>query len=452
MIVARNLSQSDVGILFFIQSNVAIFVVLRSLIPFWLKRNYARGKDIAFTGIVTNLIISIPFFLGYVLILPFFGKQVWVSPLHFSLASSFIFFLHALSSLRALVSAKTPHKLAYDLAIGELVKILGFPIIVKYQLTGVITVTIISYIAQIIFLSSTLKLSWKIQPAQIKTWFVSSWVLILGLVGNTILQNVDKYFLGLFSLESLGFYSVYNLLTSKIASTTSLASGLYPKLLSEKRKSVGKDIEAILSLTTMFSIPMTLGGIFLARDLVSILGSKYLYTDMVNETLFLMFITAFIGVLDSVFSAVIIGSEQVDVETLNHKAIIKSKLFVNNIISYLGVIISIPSLYVIVPLYGIYGVAFIYLMINCIHCSIRFFLARNSISFRIPLKNMAKYFGSAIIMVIVLFLLPHGKGSIITTAEVLFGFLIYICTLWIIDANTRELTSVIIKEIKTKEK
>ena len=123
-IVARSLSQTDIGLWFFIDTNVAIFIMLRNMIPFWLTRSYARGKDVVSTGIFANLLLSIPFFLGYVIILPFF-KEVWLSPLHFGFASSFIFLHYIISSLTALVSAHNPEKLAYSLVIGELFKLAG---------------------------------------------------------------------------------------------------------------------------------------------------------------------------------------------------------------------------------------------------------------------------------------------------------------------------------------
>ena len=445
-IVARSLSQTDIGLWFFIDTNVAIFIMLRNMIPFWLTRSYARGKDVVSTGIFANLLLSIPFFLGYVIILPFF-KEVWLSPLHFGFASSFIFLHYIISSLTALVSAHNPEKLAYSLVIGELFKLAGYPLIINYQLLGVITVTAISYIAKIVYLFSLLKPSKKIELTQIKVWINSSWVLILGLIGITTLQNLNKYILGLFSLESLGVYSIYYTITSKILIANTLASGLYPKLLSGQGKS--EDVQAILSLTMMFSIPMTIGGIILSRDLVSILGSKYLHIDMANEILYILFIVAFIKVLENVFRRVALGLEHVDMGVFNWKDVLKSKIFTSNIIPYAGLLVGAPLSIILIPLYGLISVASIQLVTVILLCVLRYTLAQKSINFDIPVRRVLKYCIAAVVMVAALLVLPRGMGSIVVILEVLFGFIIYIASLIAIDVEARELVLAIISEIKS---
>ncbi len=448
-IVARSLSQTDIGLWYFIDTNIAIFVILKTIIPFWLTRNYARGEDVASTGIIANTILSIPFFLGYVIILPFF-KEVWTSPLNFGFASSFIILQFILASLTSLVSAKNPEKLAYSLAIGELVKLAGYPVITTHQLTGVITIIAISYIAKIIYLLSSLKLSKKIEFKHVRVWISSSWVLILGLISVTLLQNLHKYILGLLSLESLGFYSIYNVITSKVLIANSLATGLYPKLLSGKGKR--EDVEEVLSLTTMFAIPMTLGGIILARDLVSILGSKYLHINLANQILFVMFIDAFIKVYGNIFQSVAIGLEKTDIRTFNSKTIFKNRIFVNNIIPYLAVLVSAPLLFTLTPLYGLIVVVYIQLGATILISLCRYFLALKTIKFEVPVKRILKYCMASAFMVLILLILPRGRGSVIAVLEVLCGFVIYMASLWVIDKETRKLTSSIFEETRSSLK
>lgn len=445
-IVARSLSQTEIGLWYFIDTNIAIFVLLKSMIPFWLTRNYARGKDVASTGIIANMILSIPFFLGYVIILPFF-ENVWISPFYFGFASIFIILHFSLSSLTALVRAKNPEKLAYSLVIGELVKLMGYPIITTYQLTGVIAITAISHITKIFYLISSLKLSKKIELKRVRVWIGSSWVLILGLIATTMLQNLHKYILGLLSLESLGFYSIYYIITSKILIANSLAIGLYPKLLSGKGKT--GDIEDVLSLTAMFAIPMTLGGVILARDLVSILGSKYLHIELANLILFIMFIEAFIKVFDNIFRNISVGSENTDIGTFDHKAIFKSSIFMNNIIPYLVLMVSAPLLLTLVPSSGLIAVVCIQLGTTIILCLLRYSFASKSIEFEVPVKKIVKYIIASIPMVIILLLLPRGRGSIITVIEVSSGFIIYIASLWMLDKETRKLITSVIRESKS---
>jgi len=445
-IVARNLSQTDIGLWYFIDTNIAIFVLLKNMIPFWLTRNYARGKDVASTGIIANIILSIPFFLGYIIILPLF-KNVWISPFHFGFASIFIIIQFILSSLTALVRAKNPEKLAYSLVVGELVKLIGYPIITTYQLTGIIAITSISHIARIFYLIRSLKLSKKIELEHVRVWIGSSWVLIVGLIASTILQNLHKYILGLLSLESLGFYSIYNVITSKILIANSLASGLYPKLLSGKGKS--EDVEDVLSITAMFAIPMMLGGIILARDLVSILGSKYLHIDLANLILFIMFIEAFIRVFNIVFRNISEGSEKKDFGTFDQKTILKSSIFLNNIIPYLALIVSAPLLFTLVPSSGLIAVVCIRLGSAIILCSLRYVLASKAIKFEVPVKRIAKYIMASILMVLILLFLPRGRGSIITVIEVMSGFIIYMASLWILDKETRKLITSVIKETRS---
>lgn len=446
VIVARSLSQTDIGLWYFIDTNITMFALLKGLIPFWLTRSYARGREIASSGIVANIVLALPFFLGYILILPFF-ENVWLSPLHFGFASSFIFLHYTLSSITALVNAKRPEKIGYALILGEIFKLVSYPLIINYQLLGVITATAFSHIAKIVYLFTLIEHSWKLDFKQIKVWIRSSWVLIIGIIGVTSLQNLHKYFLGLYSIELLAVYSIYNMITSKITISNSLASGLYPRLLSGEGK--GEDVESVLSLTLMFAIPMTLGGIILARDLISILGSKYLYVDMANVTLYLMFIVSFIKVLENIFRGILLGLEQVDVGIFDQKSVLKSRIFVNNIIPYSGVLIATPLLFVLIPVFGLISVASVQVVIAILLCLLRYIFARKSIDFDFPVRRIIKYCIAASIMVFILLFLPRGRGSIVVVLEVLFGFLIYISSLWLIDTDTRELVSNVISEVRS---
>jgi len=67
VLVSRNLSRGDLGAWFFIGSLLSYFQVFEKILPYWVIRDSARGVKLAKTSAISSLLISIPFFIGFIM-------------------------------------------------------------------------------------------------------------------------------------------------------------------------------------------------------------------------------------------------------------------------------------------------------------------------------------------------------------------------------------------------
>ena len=103
VLISRNLSQSDLGLWFYIGSIITYFEFLIKVLPFWAMRDFARGRLIAKTSIISSTIISIPLTLTYLSLSGTLSKSSQTSIHPFLVASLLIPIYYASSSINSIM-------------------------------------------------------------------------------------------------------------------------------------------------------------------------------------------------------------------------------------------------------------------------------------------------------------------------------------------------------------
>ena len=196
--------------------------------------------------------------------------------------------------------------------------------------------------------------------------------------------------------------------------SSALAIALYPKLLGGGGR---REAEASIKYVLMFGIPMAVGAMILAPEILFIFRSEYVVGAHVLRVMSLGFlIVALTGISDNI----ILGKEKVDVyENAKFSDYRKSKLFLLpsvysiQAVVYLSILATI-SLYAKtfslepsdIALY--WSLAFLGTLIPT--SIYRWRLARSVLPFSFPFRRLAGYALSTLIMAMVVLL---TKGSII---------------------------------------
>ena len=115
--IARAATKPEYDIYFNLNDVLAYFTLLAGVVPFWVMRCVARGKEGATkTGLVTNLIISLIFTIAYLTAVPFILPVLGVSTDYLTLylvASVQIVELYLLGLFEPCLQATTPQAVGY---------------------------------------------------------------------------------------------------------------------------------------------------------------------------------------------------------------------------------------------------------------------------------------------------------------------------------------------------
>lgn len=449
-IVTRNVSIYDFGIWQYISQLISYFLFPLCIIRYWSTRYIARNLKVGKTSLLLTIFSSLILFISFLIISPCAAKSVNADIIFFLLGSLILIFLILIGNFESIAYGYKPHIPSYGFIIFEIIKVILGLITVFYMRTGLygaLLSLLIAYIAQSIFLFIALKdeLHGNFDMEIAKKWFKMGWIPFYNDFSSFLL-SLDILIVTLLtsSSEPIAFWKAAGTITMIIGFSSSLASALYPKLLSGGS---GKDIENSFKLVLMFSIPLTFGAIILAEPLLKILKSEYI---LAVPILIVSSINVFIGTLRSIVNSIIIGTESIDIyENVTLKKLLKSRLFLLPSLTYISSIFYLPIIYFItiyflknnlqqssinIPLYiNLAG-----LIINVIIFSYIFILSKKTISYNFPIKNTLKYVFSAMIMslVIILFYPKTFRGTIFLVG---LGAIIYFSLLFLMDKEIKEL-------------
>ncbi|MEM3151704.1 MAG: hypothetical protein QXK15_03970, partial [Candidatus Bathyarchaeia archaeon] len=150
VVVTRNLSVNDFGIWQYLSLILSYAVFPATLIPYWATRFYARGAHVAKTTILSNMILSTPSFLIFLILAPLTSTVINVNLSLFHLISFQIFLVYLSTSLEALALAKQPHLIGYETISFEVTKIvlaLLLFLTLNLKLENLIIIVILAYLA-----------------------------------------------------------------------------------------------------------------------------------------------------------------------------------------------------------------------------------------------------------------------------------------------------------------
>jgi len=438
--VARIIPASEFGIYGFIASLWTTFDLFRNMISFWAGRMIARGGRYVKSSLISNLLLSIPLSILYLLILFFFvpGYENYI--LIYLLSVLYLPLSYGISGLNAYVSMKIPDKLGYGPLIFSLVKVsLGFILVYIAGLFGAIITLLTGYSLYFLYF---IRLSYKefeekVDFTRVKEWIKGSWFVLLLSMAVILYNNITVLILGFLGRNvSLGSYYVAVRVSGWIGLTTGLSIALRPRLLSE----VGgvKDVERTASLLLLFATPMLIGILMLDKGIVYLFGgNKYMAAII---PLVILAIAKYLDIFTNLGINTILGFEKFDKKfMIKVKELIKSDMFKILIYRYIALAILAIAIIILYPLMDIVGLA-----LSTLVSSIAIFILISSISFRRIgtlyniQKSFIKYLFSSLIMAIAIYLVPKYRGLLIISA-IFIGAAIYFITLYIIDKDFRVL-------------
>ncbi|MFX0105685.1 MAG: hypothetical protein ACFE75_09355 [Candidatus Hodarchaeota archaeon] len=462
VIVTRNLSISDFGVWQYLTLIFTYVIFPANLIPYWATRFYARGSEVAKTGVIGNLILSIPAFIFFIIIAFPASKVVDANMIYFYMISSQIFLNYLILSLESLAIGRRPYLIGYGIIVFELSKI-SFAILlfqfVRLGFMGAIIAVILAHLIQLIFLLHLFRGEFKnkFQWKTLKNWLHSSWLPLYSLF-ETFIYNLDLLILAILTKNSepLALYKVAFTVAVVIRYSSTISTAIYPKLLSGGNQ---KDIEGILKITYMFAIPMAVGSFILAEPILYIFKPEY---TTAAPILRMMAPWALINSLIILSGQIIRGTETVDSEYIymkfSFKRLLKSKLFTWPLYRYVrsGVLLILTYAFITFILNSYQERIYLYTAMVCFLAkfisdagllvfALKF--SRDAMFFHIPYVSLVKYFLSACIMGIIIWSINPFR-FIATIFTIGLGALIYFTSLFLLDVESRRLFKQIWNQLK----
>ncbi len=462
--IARATSASEYDIYFNLNDVLAYFVLLAGTVPFWVMRCVARGKEgAAKTGLVTNLLISVLFTVGYLAAVPLVLPALGISPSYFALylvASVQIVETYLIGLFEPCLQAIRPQAVGFGLLVQQFSKLaLGYVFIIQLgqPLFGMIISTAIALALQNGYYYRLLapEMKERIQWGFVKEWLKGSLANIYTVIGNQLSNFV---FILLFSLGgegSRGIYGAAAIVVNVITYSSFLAFALYPKLLTEQKS---EDVTVGLKTVLMFAIPMTAIAVALSNSYIVLLRPELGLFDGAGLVLAILAVDALVGVLYGIYSSVVFGVESVDKEKLTFKSMVRSKIFIAFSLPYVQSAVTIPTTYFILTTFASQQPLVAALSVSVINAVMRFvvfivtvLVVRGMMKVIFPWRSVGKYAFASLIAGTLLFLLPVSTSILMTLVFTAVGALVYLGLLMLIDKETRLLPKEILKELTGKK-
>lgn len=438
--VARTVPASDFGIYGFIASLWSTFDIFRTMMPFWAGRMIARGGRFIKSSLVSNLLLSIPLSIIYLLIIPYYPTASNNYLYIYLISVLYIPLSYGITGVRSYVKMKRTDKLGYGPLISSLVKIsIGFLLVYFLGVFGAIITLLIGYLLVFIyFLNLSLpEFEEKVDFMRIKEWIKGSWYVLALSIASILYDNLAVLVLGfLGETVSLGSYYVAVRVSAWIGLTTSLSIALNPRLLSE----VGdeRDVERIISLLLLFATPMLIGILVLDKGIIYLFGGAK-YMDALIPLAILGF-AKYLSVFTTVGTNVVLSFEKFDKYfRIRIRELIGSDMFRVLIYKYSGLIVLGLSIIILYPLYHLIGLA-----LSVLISSITLFILILTLSYRKMgslhrlFMRLIKYLFSSIVMGGILYFLPSYR-SLLVAVDILIGMVIYFLVLYLIDDDFKYL-------------
>lgn len=457
-LITRNLTATEYGEWSAIGS-LMIYGVFPALgLGYWYTRYTARNMPIAKFGIGLTTLFSISGVLAFfVAALVFIGEFERLFPI-LLVAALQVVTASLVHSINAIANGKKPEIQAYGLICFEIVKvIIAFSLIYSvggFSLIDVISVMIVSQIIQIGLLSFLIRdeIRKKVDFTNLKKIVKSLWIPYYDRASEVIFTS-DVLIITLLTSSFLQVtaFKIAFVFSSLVENALSFAYPLYIKLLGGGK---APDITTSIKLVLMFTFPMVIGIILIAKPLLFLLNPDYVSSEQVLQILTMYSFSLVSGII---FHNIILGSEKVDVMgKFKQQDLVQSSLFRLPTIDLFFKVVYIVVLTIVTLVIWNEDMRFVtfaeiwamILLFTSIPFSIyKLKLAKSIIHFTFPVRSILKFIlGSAIMGGIILVLLPYlnyENPQVMVFAPQLIGLIIisvvsYFGILFIIDNDSRE--------------
>ncbi len=446
--VARTISVSDYGVYGFIAGLWVTFDVFKGMIPFWAGRMIAREGRFVKTAFISNLILSIPLLIIYLISTTYFSIITKTYILVYLVSSLYIPISYATQGINAYIQMKQTDKLGYGPLISSFTKIsIGLLLVYYIGLLGAVLTLITAYFLIFLYFYSLARKDFEenIDIKRVKEWIKGSWYVLATSIATILYANITILLLGfLGKTTSLGSYYVAIKISSWITLTTGLSIALGPRLLSEVGG--GEDVQRTIDIILLFATPMLIGIFSIGKGIIYLFGG-WKYMDALIP-LFILAIAKYMDVFSSLGITTVFGFEKLDKKfEIKIRELFKSDMFKILIYRYIVLITLAISIIALYPLYKLVGLALATLIASGV-----LFILIFKISYRklgISRKNaekLMKYVSSSVIMGIVIYFIPKYR-SLLIIATVFLGMVIYFSVLYVIDKEFRILVRKGKKEI-----
>jgi len=446
------------------------FTLLAGVVPFWVMRCVARGKEGATkTGLTINLLFSLISTAAYLvvmpLILPSLLSEAGVSNpaayLPFYLIVSILIIEQYLIGLfEPCLQARTPQSVGYGLILQQVFRvIIGYVIIIQLgqPLLGAVVSTIIALSVQAVYYFKLFasELKQRVQWGYVKEWLKGSVLIIYSVVGGVIANFVFIMLFYYGGFSSMDIYYAALQIATVITHAGFLSFALYPKLLTDRRS---EDVTASMKIVLMFALPMAVGVISLSSSYIILLRPGTAMYPGAEWVLVVLALDALVTVVSGIYGSVLFGVETVDQGRLSFKSLVRSKLFMLYSLSYVHFAVTIPIIYYVLTTYALRQPLAAALSVCVINSAVRFAMflvlvamVRGMFKIAIPWRSIAKYGLASAVMGAVLFLLPYSARISTTLVWTALGGIVYLAVLMAIDKEARNLPKAILQEIKGKK-
>ncbi len=472
LIITRRLSVEEFGTWSVIGTFVAYFILSERIISYWTTRQIARGEEVGLTSVSTSFLFSFGSIPLYVVLAYFISIQSEINFQTMLIGVIMIPVYFVSTTLTGINMGHKPHVTSYGLLGFETFKIPIALTLVYFLDLGVpgaiISITsayIIRIIIQLYFARNKIRERFKLKI--LRQWLKLSWIPSYNYVFVTLFSlDIVIYTTIIGSVIGVAFYSAALAIGMLVQHSSLINQAIYPKLLSKGRGGISS-IQENFSLLLYFSIPLMIIAILFAKPALFALNPLYAQAEILVP---LLSVKIFFYIIAGFFYQILIGLETIDTSANpRFSNFIKSKLFLMPTIKIVQAVIYIISLTIVffvlegnteTELDLITVWAFVGLALEIPFAIILIFIARKSVEFYFPWKNVIKYFTASIGLVLG-FLLT--SDYIIKYEISIFNFLpgvlfqlaicigIYLLITYIIDNKTKRLFKAIINEIISKK-
>jgi len=457
LMVTRRISLEDYGIYGNLGDVLSYFMILSSIVPFWVTRFVARGQIGSFkTGFTINILIGLSSTAIYLVSTPSILYALQISLKYmpiYSISALLIIENYILSIFEAAIYPRRPEKLGFGLLAFEASKVLlGFILIIRCEMGlmgGLISIIAASFIQILFYLKDLLhEFHEKIVWDYAKEWFKASILNIYGIIGGRLLMLANLLLFIYGGELSRAYFGASSTIASIVTFSSSLAFALYSKLLSNAEL---RDVMLSIKMVLMFAIPMSLGAIILSESLLYLLNPSYSAASLI---LMVLSLNALFSSIASIFESIISGTERFDVEAkLSFRRVLKSRLLSLLTLRYIQALIVVLPIYLILPSLSHDALlsTLYFVLIGAVSDTAltlaKYFMAKRCINFNMPWASIGKNLCASLAMAAVLLVFQAPPRLLVTLTRVLIGALTYFSVLSIIDREVRETIKSAEKEI-----
>jgi O-antigen/teichoic acid export membrane protein len=449
VLISRNLSQSDLGLWFYIGSIITYFEFLVKVLPFWATRDFARGRLIAKTAIISSTIISIPLTLIFLLLSGILSTASRASVHPFLIASLLIPIYYASASINSIMYVKYPQKVGWRVPLIDGLKIPIALCLLPYELTGVLIAIIVAnliYVAYGIYVIRQ-DLEKRFDKDWLKSRIKHSWLPLIQSAIGYVNGASDQFLVGtLLSPLELSAYGIGTTISNAVRASSQLSLPFTMNVLS-KTSTSREEVGSIMKFVTIFIIPMLIGGIILSKELFGIFGPAYRESAWI---LWPLLSSAVLTSYSAIFYGIISGLEKIDYNLeVDYKTLLKSRLFKLTLIDYITTAVLITSSLIMIPCLGALGAALSRLIATSTSFIILSIMCVQYLKLTKILKDIMLTIIACIPMAIYLILFKPER-AILTLLTIAIAAMIYFISLYIIDAEARRLIKKFIEEVSQR--